>query len=114
MEDRELDAEGVPDLEGPLPEKAATGDPQGGVSPPADHPSSLDYGVTAAEQQAGEPLGLKLAREEPDVVTDDEDDFEFVDPEDEDVGLDDVEGELVGRVVDDDAVARSAEEAAMH
>jgi hypothetical protein len=31
---RTLDSEGVPDLEGPIPEKAMTGDPQERLAPP--------------------------------------------------------------------------------
>src|SRR6059058_2760041 len=39
---RRLDEEGIPDLEGPLPEKAATGDPQEGLPLPSDRPAPLD------------------------------------------------------------------------
>jgi hypothetical protein len=65
--DRTLDEEGVPDLEGPLPEKVATGDPQEGVSPPNEEPqASVDFGTTPAEERQGESLDDRLAREEPD------------------------------------------------
>jgi hypothetical protein len=65
--ERTLDEEGVPDLEGPLPEKAATGDPQEGLPPPNEKPrASRDWGVTEAEQRMDEPLDDRLAREEPD------------------------------------------------
>jgi len=66
--DPTLDEEGVPDLEGPLPEKAATGDPQEGLPPPNQRPrGSVDHGVTADEQRRPEPLDERLTREEPDV-----------------------------------------------
>lgn len=65
--DRTLDEEGVPALEGPLPEKLATGDPQEGVAPPNDEPqATVDFGTTAAEERKGESLDDRLAREEPD------------------------------------------------
>jgi hypothetical protein len=112
-----LDAEGVPDLEGPLPEKADTGDPQEGVTPPADHPTaSADWGTTAEEQRQGEPARLRVAREEPDPSTDPEaiahvGDF---DPEST-AGLDD-EDDVEGAEVfeSDPHLGRSAEEAALH
>ncbi len=64
-----LDAEGIPDLEGPLPQKVATGDAQEGISPPADdeYVGADEYGTTAEEQREGESLDSKLAREVPDV-----------------------------------------------
>jgi hypothetical protein len=66
--DRTLDEEGVPDLEGPLPEKAKTGDAQEGAPPPNDAPQgSSEYGVTPAEERRGEPLDVRIGREEPDV-----------------------------------------------
>src|SRR5438876_11060807 len=39
-ENVDLDSEGVPPLEGALPEKEITGDPQEGVWPPRDRPLS--------------------------------------------------------------------------
>lgn len=43
-----LESEGVPDLQGALPEKEATGDGQEGVAPPGNAPgASVDWGVTA-------------------------------------------------------------------
>jgi hypothetical protein len=106
--DRNLDQEGIPDLEGPLPEKAATGDPQEGASPPTDRPASQDYGVTADEQSRPEPLDVRLARERPDDVG------ILVAPEDEGLGLEDDDADLVARRGGDDQVGTSAEEAAMH
>jgi hypothetical protein len=63
-----LDDEGIPDLEGPLPEKEATGDPQEGVMPPRDHPvAATDWGITGDEERAGEPLDRRVAHELPDI-----------------------------------------------
>jgi hypothetical protein len=120
----DLDAEGIPDLEAPLPGKVASGDPQEGILPPRDVPvGSLEYGTTPLEEAAGEPLGLRLSREEPDLTEDDV----FADDEERPVGrvyddTDDLsdgyvldeEGELVGRVERADAATLSAEEAAVH
>lgn len=79
-----LDSEGVPDLEGPLPEKELTGDPQEGLTPPGDRPrASVDWGVTAEEQREIEPLDVRIGRELPDIgATDPVDDVA------EDLGLD--------------------------
>jgi hypothetical protein len=64
-----LDADGIPDLEAPLPEKAATGDGQEGLMPPGDRYHGANrYGTTAEEEAAGEPLEHKLEREVPDPV----------------------------------------------
>jgi hypothetical protein len=62
-----LDADGIPDLEGPLPEKVLTGDAQEGVYPPGEHYHGANrYGTTAEEEEAGESLDDKLSREVPD------------------------------------------------
>ena len=118
--DRSLDQEGIPDLEGPLPEKAKTGDPQEGASPPTDRPASFDWGVTPEEESQPEPLDVRLARERPDfddrhgAVADDEPVL-IVEPQDEDLGEFDDEKDLVGREVDPgDEENLSAEEAAVH
>jgi hypothetical protein len=89
--DRSLDEEGIPDLEGPLPQKVATGDPQEGASPPSDRPAAADYGTTAREQSRPEPLDARLARELPDD-----------------------ESEIVGRASPPETGGLSAEEAAIH
>ena len=133
--ERTLDQEGVPDLDGPLPEKARTGDPQEGETPPGDRPrASVDWGVTAEEERAGEPIGVRVERELPDLGVRDP-----VDEVAEDLGLeastfdDREEAELRGReLVGDDLLAddekdmvalapeigadegQTAEEAAMH
>jgi hypothetical protein len=109
---RTLDDEGIPDLEGPLPDKAATGDPQEGLSPPSDRPASFDVGVTEAEQQRGESISERVAREEPDLPDGlDDDPVRLFSEDATDLGGDD--GELVG-----DAEAHptglGAEDAAVH
>jgi hypothetical protein len=65
--DSPLEEEGIPDLDDALPSKRATGDAQEGIAPPRDHPiAAEDFGTTAAEQRAGEPLDLRVRRERPD------------------------------------------------
>jgi hypothetical protein len=110
---RTLDDEGIPDLEGPLPEKELTGDPQEGVEPPADHPASFDYGVTAEEDERGEPLSVRLAHEVPDVVVDDEDD-DALQLLDEESAFDEDDKDLVGEGVEPGLLGFSAEDAAVH
>ena len=62
----DLEDEGIPDLEGPLPSKVATGDAQEGLTPPADEPLAADeFGTTAAEQARGETLSRRLSEEQP-------------------------------------------------
>jgi hypothetical protein len=91
--DRSLDEEGVPDLQGPLPDKVATGDPQEGAAPPGDRPgASVDWGTTAEEQRAGEPMERKLRREVPDRPVADRDAVALV----ADDLHDDTESELIG------------------
>jgi hypothetical protein len=104
--DLSLDQEGIPDLDAPLPEKAATGDPQEGQVPPSDRPDALGWGTTAAEQRAGEPLSMKIERERPDVVTPDPDRVELV-------ATDDTERDY-GDAFDTDGLGLTAEEAAIH
>ena len=53
-----------------------------GALPPLDRPQAVtDWGTTASEQLASEPLDVRLAREEPDVlVGDTEADRQFLEP----------------------------------
>src|SRR5919199_4341132 len=61
--------EGLPATDNALPGKQITGDPQDDIPVPGETPLAVDeYGTTAAEQAAGEPLDLRLSREEPDVL----------------------------------------------
>jgi hypothetical protein len=118
---RTLDDEGIPDLEGPLPEKASTGDPQEGLAPPSDRPASNDFGVTAAEEARGESISERVAREVPDPSAEDgrldasagsNDPVELVD-EASVVGLDD-EDELIGEAEPPEEEGLGAEDAAVH
>lgn len=62
----DFEEEGIPDHEGPLPEKVETGDPQEGMTPPADQPAhAYDHGVTIDEQREGATLNTRLGEEEP-------------------------------------------------
>src|SRR3954452_12562823 len=65
-----LDEEGIPDLQGPSPQKVATGDAQDGEPPPSARPASREWGVTAEEERRGEPLSVRVDRELPDVDVD--------------------------------------------
>lgn len=69
-----LESEGIPDLEGPLREKAATGDAQEGLYPPSEggYVGADEFGTTAEEERRGESLDAKLARERPDIPAADE------------------------------------------
>jgi len=66
---------GVPAAEDVPEGQLATGDPLEGDMPPLDDPQAVeDWGLTAAEQQGAEPLGLRVQREEPDVLDELDDD----------------------------------------
>ena len=55
-----MDAEGIPDLETPVNQDE-------GLIPPRDHPQAVEeFGTTAAEERATEPLADRVLREEPD------------------------------------------------
>ena len=118
MDERTLDSEGIPDLEGPLPEKAKAGDPQEGLAPPSEHPASEDYGTTDEEQRHDEPLAERLEREEPDVgdraFVEMDDGTEIVRGQDEEPGAPDEEKDEVARAVDAEGQGLSAEESAVH
>jgi hypothetical protein len=90
--------------------KRITGDPQEEIAVPGERPTAVDdWGTTAAEEIAGEPLDLRLSREEPDLLeraaTTDADESPGadqpypVDPE-----------ERVGRIVETDEGARADNE----
>ena len=64
--DSQLEHEGIPDHERPLPPKVRAGDQQDGMIPPGDEPRGADeFGTTAAEQVRGESLADLLEEEEP-------------------------------------------------
>ncbi|MFL6136305.1 MAG: DUF5709 domain-containing protein [Frankiaceae bacterium] len=104
--------EGLPGTDNALPGKQITGDPQDDIAVPGDTPLAVDdYGTTAEEQAAGEPLDLRLSREEPDVL-----DAVDSDPRDEidsDEPFPADREERVGRIVEPDEGARSDDEPTM-
>jgi len=125
--DRSLDpeAEGIPDLDGPVPGKVITGDPQEGLTPPRDRPVAADrYGTTAYEEEVGESLDRKLGRELPELSEDDvfdDDEAEdtvgrLIDEGDDlsDGYVPDDEKDAVAGNEDTDPATLSAEEAAVH
>src|SRR4051794_28364238 len=62
--------EGIPDLQDGTPEQQRAVDPQE-LPLPGDEPVAVDeYGTTADEQASGEPLDVRLAREEPEEAVD--------------------------------------------
>lgn len=62
-----FEEEGQASTESGLPGKRITGDPQDDMAVPLDRPTAAtEYGTTAREQHAREPLDRKLARELPD------------------------------------------------
>ena len=111
-----MDAEGIPDLETPVNQDE-------GLIPPRDHPQAVEeFGITAAEERADEPLADRVLREEPDFdegaigqAADDAIRGQLTDAGSADVEVFDDEKDAVASVVGgDEDVALSAEEAAMH
>jgi hypothetical protein len=110
----ELSEDGVPSTEEIPADVLLTGDPLEGELPPLDRPQAVkDWGTTAAEQLGPEPLDVRLAREEPDVLVPDEyTDRQFLEPG-ADGGLGDDEADSVGEIDAGFEDTLSAEEAAM-
>lgn len=115
----DLEREGIPDLESAYPGETATGVRWDEIVPPGDAPAAVeDFGVTAAEEVADEPLAVRVAREQPEVgagVVADPDDADTVvrllAPAGGTIDVDD-EGELLAGDVDDAALV-SPEESAL-
>lgn len=64
-----LEAEGIPDMDDSLPGKRAAGDYNEELEPPHEKPvAATEYGITAEEMNAGEPLDRRLSHEEPDTL----------------------------------------------
>lgn len=86
--------------------KRITGDPQDDFVVPAEDPVAVDdYGTTAAEESADEPLDRRLAREEPELANRPLDTSEDADnpyPADRE--------ERVGRIVEEDEGVREDDE----
>ena len=117
-------ADGVEDTEEMDPIENLTGQDEEepmdtGYSPPDAEPKGLRWGMTLAEEQAGEPLDMKLAEEEPE-VGDNIDPAEEADPRSgrlvaPDEGAHDVEeSDEIAFDAGLAGSAASAEEAAMH
>ena len=113
---RDMDAEGIPDLETPINEDE-------GLIPPRDYPQGVEeYGITAAEQRVDEPLADRVLREEPDFdestvaqAADEAIGGRLLEAGSEDVDAIDDEKDSVATLVGDDGEsALSAEESAMH
>ncbi|HET6816230.1 MAG TPA: DUF5709 domain-containing protein [Mycobacteriales bacterium] len=106
-----FEEEGQASQEPGLAGKRITGDPQDDMPVSGDSPVGVnEYGTTAAEEQAGEPLDLRLSREEPDLAQ-----RAATTPADESEGVDqpypvDPE-ERVGRILETDEGARTDDEA---
>ena len=117
-----LDREGIPDLETPVNQDE-------GIIPPGDRPKAAEeFGVTAREERADEPIGERVKRERRDVTADDidlrdaertydeleGDEGRLVEPGSEDVDAIDDEKDAIATLVGEDEGALSAEEAALH
>jgi hypothetical protein len=64
----ELIEDGIPATEEVSEELLLTGDDALGPMPPLDHPQAVNqWGTTPFEERVGEPLDVRLRREEPDV-----------------------------------------------
>ena len=81
----EMEDQGIPDMGYTLGSKEATGDPQEGFAMPGDVQTATgdidevgttgligpdEYGTTAREMHDGEPISVRVEREEPDVLDD--------------------------------------------
>lgn len=111
----ELEDEGIPDLEDALPSKVITGDAQEGYVPIRDQAVAADdFGTTAYEEEHGESLDGRLARELPDTLSPQ---VEEMDADDREIAdepfVADREGYDVGRLVESDEGARANTEAEM-
>lgn len=127
-----FEAEGIPDPGFTSDAQEVTGAEAGGMEAPHDVAlASDDYGTTAREQREGEPLSVRVEREEPDVMAYADLDADesphadtpfgeragqgvgrLVDPDQG--GTSDTEKDLVAHDAGTDLGGYSAEEAAMH
>ncbi|HEV2759758.1 MAG TPA: hypothetical protein VGV86_09350 [Acidimicrobiales bacterium] len=110
----EVTEDGIPAIVEIPEEVLLTGDPLEGELPPLDRPQAVtDWGTTASEQLASEPLEVRLAREEPDVgMAEVYADRQFLEPGAEG-GLMDDEADVLGEADAGLADTLSAEESAM-
>ncbi len=110
----EVVEDGIPAIDEIPEDVLLTGDPLEGELPPLDRPQAVnDWGTTASEQLASEPLEVRLAREEPDFeAADVYADRQFLEPGAES-GLVDDEADVLGEVDAGLEDTLSAEESAM-
>lgn len=106
-----FEEEGLATAEPGLASKRITGDPQDDMPVPGDTPVAVDeWGTTALEEREGEPLAVRLSREEPDLL-----ERAASTPADESAGSDqpypEDRDERVGRIVETDEGARTDVEA---
>ena len=110
----EVCEDGVPAITEIPEDVLLTGDPLDGEIPPLDRPQAVnDWGTTASEQLGGEPLDVRVGREEPDVgMAEVYADRQFLEPGADD-GVGDDEPDAVGEADTGLEDTLSAEEAAM-
>ena len=97
--------EGLASPDPGLAGKRITGDPQDDFPLPGEAPVAVnEFGTTVAEQQEGEPLDLRLSREEPDLIEGAEAMPDLSDDADNPYPTD--REERVGRIVETDEGAR--------
>jgi hypothetical protein len=110
----EVTEDGIPSIEEIPEDVLMTGDPVEGEMPPLDRPQAVkDWGTTASEQLASEPMEVRVAREVPDVEAADVYlDRQVLEPGAEG-GLGDDEPDSVGQADIGLEDTLSAEEAAM-
>ena len=110
----EVTEDGIPSIEEIPEDVLLTGDPVEGEMPPLDRPQAVkDWGTTASEQLASEPMEVRVAREVPDVEAADAYlDRQVLEPGAEG-GLGDDEPDSVGEADIGLEDTLSAEEAAM-
>lgn len=110
----EVVEDGVPATDEIPEDVLLTGDALEGELPPLDRPQAVtDWGTTASEQLASEPLDVRVAREQPDVETADVyADRQFLEPG-ADGGLTDDEADVLGEADAGLEDSLSAEESAM-
>lgn len=113
----DLDDEGIPELEGQPPGKVLSGDVAEGIVPPRDYPIAADeWGTTPAEEAAGEPFAMRVARERPEMAyapDEREPAGRIVQPDSDLDHVVDVTADEIGDSYPDDDSGLSAEEAAM-
>ena len=69
----ELSEDGVPAIEEISESQLLTGDQLEGEMPPLDRPqAAMGWGTTASEQLGAEPMDIRVAREEPEVDTEED------------------------------------------